>query len=547
MISRTRPVRLPTAVLVTLILVAAACSDGDDDAADPVPGQSASTTTAAPSDDPTSTSAAPSTTTTLQEITVPEITGPIDTGGGPIVPQPAVAAPEDYVVEEYFLGGEATRYDPVGELGPDGFWDATPAGSAEYRTRVLVRRPPAERFSGVVVVEWFNVSATEASPDWAYLAEEIGRAGHAYVGASIQSIGVVGGETLLDVDIDEEAAEELGGGSATTEGGLVNLDPERYGTLVHPGDDYAFDIYAQVGAAVSEAGDEMLGGLEPSLVIALGESQSAGFLSTYLNAVHPLTGVYDAALVHSRGASGPGLSGGYTRNSDDGGADITRNATRIRTDLDIPVLIFEAETDLTLLGYHQARQPDTDMLRTWEVAGLAHSDAHMMRSIVGGGRDGTLGTLLGCEAQINTGPHKEVLSAALARLVEWAQGGPPPPVSPRIELTDTDPVAIARDETGTAIGGIRSPLTDVPVAIISGDPAPGVAADRSGGGFDICALFGQTIPLDRQALIDRYGSADAYLAAFSEAADAAVEAGFLLRPDAEALVAEAEANRALFG
>ena len=50
------------------------------------------------------------------------------------------------------------------------------AGHGQRRA-VIVRRPAAARdFSGTVVVEWFNVSAIEASPDWAHLSQEIGRA-----------------------------------------------------------------------------------------------------------------------------------------------------------------------------------------------------------------------------------------------------------------------------------------------------------------------------------------------------------------------------------
>ena len=99
---------------------------------------------------------------------------------------------------------------------------------------MIVKRPPPERFSGTVIVEWFNVSAIEASPDWAYLSKEIGREGHAYIGVSAQSQGVIGGETLLDVSVDEGAADDAG--ASIDRSGLKNVDPERYGTLEHPGD-----------------------------------------------------------------------------------------------------------------------------------------------------------------------------------------------------------------------------------------------------------------------------------------------------------------------
>ena len=59
-------------------------------------------------------------------------------------------------------------------------------------------------------------------------------------------------------------------------------------------------------------------------------------------------------------------------------------------------------------------------------------------------------------------------------------------------------------------------------------------------------VFGTTTALDQATLAEMYGTADAYVAAFAASADDAVAAGYLLRPDAVALIAEAEANRALF-
>ena len=36
----------------------------------------------------------------------------------------------------------------------------------------------------------------------------------------------------------------------TPTGGLIHLEPARYGTLVHPGDQYALDMFAQIGQAL---------------------------------------------------------------------------------------------------------------------------------------------------------------------------------------------------------------------------------------------------------------------------------------------------------
>ena len=468
-------------------------------------------------------------------------------GDGTVLPQPAVPLPDGYVEHELFVAGTATRYTSADEPA-DGHWQATPAGEAPYRTRVLVRRPtdPAT-FSGTVIVEWFNVSAIEASPDWAYLATEIGRAGHAYIGVSAQAQGVEGGATLLEVDVDAEAARATHAVTDTT--GLRHIDPERYGTLTHPGAAYAFDIFTQVGrAARGPGGERLLGDLHVTQVLAVGESQSAIFLSTVANALHPVTPAFDAFLVHSRGATVAPLDGDFTSVRTLDPAEVARRAVRIRTDLDVPVFVFEAETDLTLLAYAHARQPDTDRIRTWEVAGTAHADAHALRCMLGGPRDGTIGALLGCTEPINTGPHHEVVQAALHHLVAWAAGGPPPPTADRIELVDTpDALVIARDAAGIALGGVRTPLVDVPVATITGDPPHGgTIDDLTHGRGDLSVLFGQTIAWDQPTLVERYGTFENYLDAFRSSADDAVAAGVLLRPDADALVAEAEDARALF-
>lgn len=471
-----------------------------------------------------------------------EVTAPPAEGKGMSLPLPTPAMPAGYVQEECFVGGTATRFDAV-DVPDDGSWRVKPGAEAEYRTRVVVRRPAdTAAFSGTVVLEWFNVSAIEAAPDWTYLYEEIAREGHAYIGVSAQRQGVEGGDTLLEVDVDPDAASRAGV-SAVDNSGLKNIDRERYGTLVHPGDAYAFDVFSQVGRAVTESPSALLGPLVPTQVLAIGESQSAIFLTTLVNAVHPIHPTFDGFLIHSRGADAAPLDGRLFTGAADQSVNRFRHPVRIRTDVDVPVLIFEAETDLTVLGYANARQPDTAMVRTWEVAGTAHADAHVIRTLLGGPRDPDVGAVLGCPGPINAGPHHEVVQAALHHLVRWAAGGAAPPAGRPIEM---DGDAIVRDRYGIAVGGVRNPLVDVPTAAYIGDPPDGVTLDDIAAG-GIAVLFGQTLTFDRATLLDIHGTFDDYLARFEESAAAAVAAGFLLEPDAAALVAEAEANRDLFG
>ena len=106
-----------------------------------------------------------------------------------------------YLEAELSASGTAISYRPVGKLGPDGDWTVEPDASAEYATRIVVRRPAdAHAFNGTVVVEWFNVTAgADTAADLAAVGEELRRGGYAYVGVSAQALGIEGGDAALPV------------------------------------------------------------------------------------------------------------------------------------------------------------------------------------------------------------------------------------------------------------------------------------------------------------------------------------------------------------
>ena len=203
-----------------------------------------------------------------------------------------------YRADEYFLSGTATAYALPGPAAADGVWNPAPASTAHYATRVVVMRPAdAGKFNGTVLVEWLNVTAGQDTPaDWMVAHREMIRKGYAWVGVSAQQVGVEGGASVM------------GRGMA-----LKQSDPARYGSLSHPGDAYSYDIFSQAGAAVKAAATNgMLGGLVPQRVLGIGESQSAAFLTTYVNAIDPLAKVYDGFLIHSRFGSSAALDGSRT-------------------------------------------------------------------------------------------------------------------------------------------------------------------------------------------------------------------------------------------
>ena len=427
--------------------------------------------------------------------------------------------PNGWVEEEYALEGTAVSYVSDGSLPTDGSFVLREGASAEYRTRIVVRRPGAAAdFNGTVVVEWLNVSGgVDANPDFVYLADELFRGGYAWVGVSAQRLGIEGGPVLVSTPMSGEA----GAGR-----GLRALDPERYGELHHPGDAFSYDIFTQVARTLRIRGKGgVLGPLVPTHILAAGESQSAFLLTTYVDGVHPLVKEYDGFFVHSRG--GPAAPLGTAEAGIDLASALSGAPTHFRTDLDEPVLVLQTEGDMvSVIGYFPARQPDTERVRTWEVAGAAHADAYL----VGAGADA-----FGCATPVNKGPTHFVAKAALRHLDAWARGGKAAPEGARLQIDTAGAPVLLRDQDGIALGGIRTPHVDVPVDKLSGESAP--------GGPIACLLFGSTTPLPADRIAARYASADAYLEAFTQAADATIRAGFMLAEDRAAVLADADPAR----
>jgi alpha/beta hydrolase family protein len=426
--------------------------------------------------------------------------------------------PSGYLEEERFFSGKATAYAKSGSWGTNGRWTAVPSSTADYKVRMLVRRPAdPKRFNGVLLVEWLNVTANaEGAADYMQMAEEIVRSGYAWVGIGAQASGVNAPRT-----------------------GLKAWDSTRYGSLVHPGDGYSYDIFSQGARALRHpAGVDPLGGLRVRQMIATGRSQSAFRLVTYINAVHPLVHLFDGYFVHSRGANAAGLAAEQLAR--DVESPIPPGA-HIRDDIDVPVFDLQTEGDMLTLGAHLARQEPNPHYRRWEIAGAAHAETP--RWVIDS--PAALDQGPGCKLPVNAAPHHAVVKAALVALTKWVREGVAPPQSPAIELsapTALDP-AVARDTFGNARGGIRLPELEAPTATLDGrrndvaNPAPGVQ--------NFCFLYGTTQIFDAPALAGLYPTHDAFVKKFSAAADSLVRAGYWLRPEANQ--AKAAADRAAIG
>src|SRR5499427_6506743 len=419
-------------------------------------------------------------------------------------------ATQGYVEEEYFLQGTARTYD----IPRDQMSNGTPSEATHpFKTRIVVRRPamPA-RFNGTVVVEWTNVSeGFDNEVEWFHSGEHFVRAGYAWVGVSAQNVGV---NTLK-----QRAAERYSSLDVTDGGAVMN-------------DGLSYDIFTAAGAAVrGKGGLNVMGTLKAERLIASGHSQSAGRLATYFNAVHPLSPVYDAVLLHGGGG-------------------------KMRTDLNVRIWKLLSETDV--LGQVTSRQPDTDKFRTWEVAGTSHLDFKHASELVrlglrsretmlpnppppppagragraGGPYGGAPGPYNGCNhPPLSRVPSEYVQNAVYDHMARWVKDGTPPPTAPPIEIkNDGERLAIVRDSFFNALGGIRLAEHDVATAVNSGE--------NTGSGF--CFLTGWHEAFDKTRLAALYSSHAAYVSAVKATTEKNVKAGYILKADADKTIAAAE-------
>ena len=207
-------------------------------------------------------------------------------------------------------------------------------------------------------------------------------------------------------------------------------------------------------------------------------------------------------------------------------ARTSRKGCSIRDDTDVPVLIFETETDLgPLLDYGPARQPDA----TGSAPGRwpAPPTPTPMWS----------GPSPACWDA--TSSSTRVPSISWLRPRSWrSTGGSPttwprprhPPCSSRRRLRPSSPAT----NSATPLGGVRTPAVDVPISTLSGR-----GPTRREQVVRLVRVDGPIRPV--RPCSPCTGDRAEYLAAYRRSLEAAISAGFLLDSDRAELLGMAEA------
>lgn len=392
-----------------------------------------------------------------------------------------------YVEEEFFLSGVSQRLD---------------GDEAPYRTRMLVRRPTdPEKFNGTAIVEWLNVTlGADLETVWPTAWRKLIDDGYLYAAVTVQQVGMCCGPMSLQV-----------------------WDPTRYGSLVHPGGDYAFmqpaddhnpDIFRQAVRALrsprdNPSGDagpsaDPTGGLEVRAVVATGNSQSAGRLMSYINLGYDDADPVIDAFVLGR--------------------------SRFRLDVDrgansAPVFLVTEE------GLPPS-PPDDDRLVVWEEAGTAHGPQVLWDYLTPMlERDTGSGPVAAPGCAYNRGSADFTARAMLDATQRYLRTGILPPRAPRIERGADG--GVLRDADGLVRGGLRQPFIDVPVSYNSAEREPGCNN----------LLQGIHRPWPASKIRQRYPDHDTYLRRITESADRLHRDGFLTEADRLGVIGTARAFR----
>lgn len=426
-----------------------------------------------------------------------------------------------YEEVEYILEGSAKCYRDVGESQSrrDGHWQAEETGSVAFKTRFIVYRPkdPA-KFNGTVILTWNNVTA-----------------GYDLFGAESLEI-LEGGYGLVCLTTQKAGIEGL----SPVNQGLLNWDPERYQGLSIPTDDCSYDVFTQAAIAVGPDrsghqtnGVDPMGGLNVQRVVAYGASQSAGRLATYINAIQPLTHALDGFILAIYFGRGTPLEVGdvvVNINAPDATApkDRLMGHNLIRDDLGVPIFVVNSE--LEAMSCFGVRQADTDTFRYWESAGTCHvsQQVQVIRQAMQA-RDQIKG-----RAQpegINGIPMGLLYDAVFFHMHRWLAEQIMPPIQPKLDFTDDG--EIIRDQNGLALGGIRLPQVEVPLATNSAIP-------KTEGIFAF--LDGSSHPFEASKVHAMYQDKASFLRQFEAAALKAVEQQVLCPRDVKPLVDEAAAS-----
>lgn len=410
-----------------------------------------------------------------------------------------------FVEEEYFVSGTAAVYND----------DLSVQEEIPYTNRLIVRRPadPATA-SGKVFVEILNPSnGYDAEGMWRRAWDWYLDQRHTYVAFSIKPITIDALKIFNPVRYAPLSWER----DPANPHEPVGVDFNPLGMVPGAEEGLAWDVITQAGNLLrSETSAPILGGLDYTHLVLMGQSQSGQYLNTWLRHFHPLVPeLWDAFFV-SVGATierplrtEPTTElGTYPIVVVDDFPTVTK-----------PLISVTCEGDVALYyapgAHHVAKHGtyDGELCRHWFVPGASHTEltTPVMPGNPGVVRAGRKPRKMS-EETWRTGnifPLHVAITAGLDAVTAWVDGTQPP-ASIYLDVDADD--AIVRDADNNALGGIRYGIMARPVATFIGG---------TGG------TLGTVTPFKADRVLAEYPTEADYVAAVAEVDRELQQAGYL--------------------
>jgi len=420
---------------------------------------------------------------------------------------------QNYVSEEYFVSGKANIYDPVGmadaqnmnsrssekDMARREFSRPVLKAAVPYGTRILVYKPrDASKFSGNVIVETVHPANGGSTIVWNNASFFFMANGDAYVAVQ----------------------------HPATFAGLRKFDPERYASLQMEDYTQLWGAIAQVGALLrSGSSKSPLAGYRVTHQFLTGLSYTGVATSIFANYHHTTTKL----------PGGGNIFDGY----------VSLANGMYNRPLDVPTIRVMTQSDFNGLGAPGNRRPDSDrageQYRLYELPGAPHSNvrreypgtaeipADMPRLAQAEGSSPN-DIQSNCKAQFPAGstsndfPNGLFYAAVYRNLYAWVKDGVPPPKGALMEMNADGSTKM--DERENAVGGVRNPYVDVPIA-------------KYGIGKGACFLQGYKVAFSAEKKRALYGSHANYVKKVEQESQRLEKARLITPVGAQVMIEEA--------
>lgn len=430
-----------------------------------------------------------------------------------------------YVEEEYFISGYANIYDVTEDDRLTIAKEAVP-----YKNRILVRYPrDREKASGRVYVDILNATQGYDIEDlWHRISSWCLENGHIYVGITSKPVSVMSLKNF-----NYERYKDLN----WSNGECVPMPTiSKSATIPGTEEGLFWDMLSQLGMLLrTEQGQKCVGNNPVEFIYLSGQSQSGAYLNTYVS-------YFDSYI---RKCCHKPVYDGYFNIA---GALVQRTVRQQGTVGDLkllprnmhpsstPYICITCEGDLFLFNQYvegdllnikiENNDTEDNKCRYYEIPGAPHTNVvcPLLPALEEVDKAGARRPYLDPRIldHINDFPAEYYIRGLLEKLHIWASKGIAPEI---VEPMPRSGNNLKRDEFGNALGGLRSPFLDVPIATyIASTP------DHPEG------ISGKMKYFPREKVVSLYGSIENYLNKFREYTVAQQNDGWISKTDAERMI-----------